>query len=217
MTIYKLRNHETNEEFLEFSDEIVFQTPCIACTNIKGCLNLGHHLVDWRPILPEETAGVPSPGSAASSSSVGGGGRGRVSTGGMDEDALGDAAADVDERGLEVAGGSPPRGGASSRGVGGRVSQTGTARKHKRSDKTADGAGGKATGGTGAGTGTGAKGKPAGKVGRPGPGRPPGSGKGKMSGAALRAAAADAAAAEQRFEDASQPVRKRNRRGIFRR
>lgn len=38
ITIYKLRDHETNEEFLEFDEEIIFQTACPECLNIKSCL-----------------------------------------------------------------------------------------------------------------------------------------------------------------------------------
>ena len=49
ITIYKLRDNETNEEFLEFDENIVFQTACDDCLNIKTCLNSGHRLVDWRP------------------------------------------------------------------------------------------------------------------------------------------------------------------------
>lgn len=79
MTIYKLRNRETNEELLEFSEDIVFQTPCASCTSIKGCITAGHRLQDWRPVIPDGN-GVSSPngdaaggeGSCKGSSSEGG-------------------------------------------------------------------------------------------------------------------------------------------------
>lgn len=38
ITIYKLRDHETNDEFLEFDEEIIFQTACLDCLNIKSCI-----------------------------------------------------------------------------------------------------------------------------------------------------------------------------------
>lgn len=38
ITIYKLRDHETNEEFLEFDEAIIFQTACSDCLNIKSCI-----------------------------------------------------------------------------------------------------------------------------------------------------------------------------------
>ncbi|CAM9246393.1 unnamed protein product, partial [Ectocarpus fasciculatus] len=49
ITIYKLHDHETNEEYLEFDEEIIFQTACSMCLNIKSCLREGHKLIDWRP------------------------------------------------------------------------------------------------------------------------------------------------------------------------
>lgn len=38
ITIYKLRDHETNEEFLEFDEAVIFQTACSECLNIKSCI-----------------------------------------------------------------------------------------------------------------------------------------------------------------------------------
>ncbi|CAN0443571.1 unnamed protein product [Pylaiella littoralis] len=66
ITIYKLRDHETNDEFLEFDEEIIFQTACLDCLNIKSCINAGHKLVDWRPTFAGgRMAGSPSPFSAS--------------------------------------------------------------------------------------------------------------------------------------------------------
>lgn len=68
MTIYKLRDGETNEEFLEFDEEIIFQTACPSCLNIKSCLNAGHNLVDWRPTFSSgRVAGTPVSGSSGAS------------------------------------------------------------------------------------------------------------------------------------------------------
>ncbi|CAN0157229.1 unnamed protein product [Ectocarpus sp. 6 AP-2014] len=49
ITIYKLHDHETNEDYLEFDEEVIFQTACRMCLNIKSCLREGHKLIDWRP------------------------------------------------------------------------------------------------------------------------------------------------------------------------
>lgn len=34
---------------MEFDENIVFQTPCDKCSNIKTCREARHRLVDWRP------------------------------------------------------------------------------------------------------------------------------------------------------------------------
>ncbi|CAM9817191.1 unnamed protein product, partial [Ectocarpus sp. 8 AP-2014] len=49
ITIYKLHDHETNEDYLEFDEDVIFQTACRMCLNIKSCLREGHKLIDWRP------------------------------------------------------------------------------------------------------------------------------------------------------------------------
>lgn len=64
MTIYKLRDHQTNQEFLEFDEDIVFQTSCPGCLNIKSCLLAGHQLEDWQPRSVEVRDGHASGGSA---------------------------------------------------------------------------------------------------------------------------------------------------------
>ncbi|CAN0059996.1 unnamed protein product, partial [Scytosiphon promiscuus] len=75
ITIYKLRDHETNEEFLEFDEQVIFQTACHQCLNIKSCLRAGHKLVDWRPTFAGgRVAGspaVPSPDQLPAASSTG--------------------------------------------------------------------------------------------------------------------------------------------------
>ena len=61
ITIYKLRDNETNEEFLEFDESIAFQTACKECVNIKTCIDAGHELVDWWPpkIVGDQAEGTP--------------------------------------------------------------------------------------------------------------------------------------------------------------
>ncbi|CAM9303395.1 unnamed protein product, partial [Discosporangium mesarthrocarpum] len=46
-TIYKLVDHVTGQESIEFNESIVFQVPCDQCQGIKACITSGHSLVDW--------------------------------------------------------------------------------------------------------------------------------------------------------------------------
>ncbi|CAM9733409.1 unnamed protein product, partial [Ectocarpus sp. 4 AP-2014] len=97
ITIYKLHDHETNEDYLEFDEEIIFQTACRKCLNIKSCLREGHKLVDWRPTFaggrvagsshprasppaspPAPTPPPPPPTARGGGGRRGGGGSGRA-------------------------------------------------------------------------------------------------------------------------------------------
>ncbi|CBJ26754.1 hypothetical protein Esi_0042_0144 [Ectocarpus siliculosus] len=97
ITIYKLHDHETNEDYLEFDEKIIFQTACRMCLNIKSCLREGHKLIDWRPTFaggrvagsshpppsppastPAPTPPPPPPAARGGGSRRGGGGPGRA-------------------------------------------------------------------------------------------------------------------------------------------